>query len=371
MSVHGPESEATNRVRPYQAPKPGGLNWPDILTSLVEGWELSDEGLRWAMTEILSGSATPAQSAALMVALRAKGEDVRDIAAFVDVMMEQATPIQLSNDAVDVVGTGGDRKNTVNISTMSGIVAAASGARVIKHGNRAASSKCGTADVLEALGVVLELDPAKQQEVLDTVGLAFLFAPMYHASMRFAAGPRKELGIPTVFNLLGPLSNPAKPQAQAMGVAHEPIARLIAEVMAERGTRGMVFYGHGGLDELTTADTSRVFLINHGREREYLLDPLDLGIPRCDLEELVGGDPEVNARVLRETLGGKNGPVRDIVLLNAAAALLSFEGPDVDRDVTEQLEPLLARAAAVIDDGSALRRLDDWVALTRRLDAEA
>lgn len=371
MTTRRPESEAANRVRPYQAPQPGGLNWPDILNSLVEGWEVSSEALSWAMTQILTGEATPAQAAGLMVALRAKGEDARDIAAFVDVMMEQATAIDLTTDAVDVVGTGGDRKNTVNISTMSGIVAAAAGARVIKHGNRAASSKCGTADVLEELGVVLELDPSLQQRVLDETRVAFLFAPLYHSSMRHAAGPRKELGIGTVFNLLGPLSNPARPQAQALGVAHEPVTHLIAEVLAERGTRGLVFYGHGGLDELTTADTSRVFLINEGRTKEHLLDPLDLGIPRADLDDLLGGEPTLNARVVRDTLGGRPGPVRDIVLLNAAAALLAFDGPDVDADVVEQLRPRLARAAVAIDDGGALQTLDRWVSLTQELAADA
>lgn len=371
MTAHSgdiqPESGAVNRVRPYQSARPGGLNWPDILTALVEGWELSDEGLRWAMQSILRGEASESQTAGLMVALRAKGEDARDLAAFVDVMMDQARPLDLDSDSVDVVGTGGDRKNTVNISTMSGIVAAAAGARVVKHGNRAASSKCGTADVLQELGVVLDLDPDVQQQVLDTAGVVFLFAPLYHASMRHAAVPRKELGIPTVFNLLGPLSNPARPKAQAMGVAHEPVAHLIAEVMNQRGTRGLVFYGHGGLDELTTADTSRVFCVNDGRVHEHLLDPLDLGIPRADLDDLVGGEPPENARVVRETLDGAPGPVRDIVRLNAAAALLAFDGPRPEIPVVDQLVEPLERATAALDNGAARATLDTWVEVTQRL----
>lgn len=368
MNPLEPESGASNRVRPYQAPRPVGVdNWPDILTSLVEGWELPDEGLRWAITEILSGRATPTQTAALMAAMRAKGEDARDVAIFAEAMMEHATPIAVDRDVVDIVGTGGDRKNTVNISTMAGLVAAAAGARVVKHGNRAASSKCGAADVLDELGVVIDLDPAKQPQVLEEVGIVFLFAAHYHSSMRYAAGPRKELGIPTIFNLLGPVSNPARPRAQALGVAHEPVARLVAEVMCQQGARGMVFYGHGGLDELTTSDTSRVFLVNNGQAKEHALDPLDLGIPRSDLDDLVGGEPPVNAQILRDTLGGAPGPVRDIVLLNAAAALLAFEGPDIHGSAVDQFAPHLQRAADAVDGGQALATLDRWIELTQRL----
>lgn len=361
------DAAAVNRVRPYQPERPGGKNWPDVLTALVEGWALDPEALRWAMTSIFTGTATQSQTAALMVALRAKGEDAEDLTLLVEVLMEQATAIELTNEAVDVVGTGGDRKNTVNISTMASIIAAAAGARVIKHGNRAASSKCGTADVLEELGVALELDPAKQQQVLDEVGIVFLFAPLYHSSMRHAGAARKELGIPTVFNILGPLANPAQPRAQALGVAHEPVAELMAEVMAARGTRGMVFYGNGGLDELSTANTSRVFLVNEGRTSEQQFDPATLGIPAADLDDLVGGEPALNAKILRETLGGATGPVRDIVLLNAAAAMLCYQGPDPDADLADQLRPLLEQAAAVVDDGRALRTLDRWVAVTQQL----
>lgn len=339
--------------------------WPDLLTQLVTGHDLEPAQTTWAMSEILQGQASPVQIAAFAVALRAKGETVAEVSRMADAMLEFATPITLDREAVDVVGSGGDRRNTVNISTMAAIAAAAAGAKVVKHGNRAASSACGTADVLEEVGVVLDLAPGAQQDIMDKVGLVFLFAAHYHGSLRHAGPVRRELGISTTFNFLGPMANPARPTAQAVGVADERMAGLVAGVLAGRGARGMVFHGGDGLDELTTTTTSKVWLLANGEVRTTELDPLDLGLPRAEIADLVGGLPPVNAAILREVMAGKPGPVADIVILNAAAALLAYEGPDPDGDLVEQLAPRTDRVRAVLGDGSATTRLNEWVAATR------
>lgn len=342
--------------------------WPDLLTGLVTGHDLDPADTAWAMNEILAGAASPAQIAGFMVALQAKGVTSGELTGLVSGMLDNARPISLpSTEAVDIVGTGGDRANTVNVSTMAAITAAAAGAKVVKHGNRAASSACGTADCLEALGVVLDLDPAVQAQVFDEVGIVFLFAAHYHPSLRHAAVARRELGIRTVFNFLGPLANPARPSAQAIGVADPVMARNVADVVAGRGHRGLVFHGGDGLDELTTTTDSRVWVIADGRSVETTLDPLDLGIQRAQKADLVGGDPAHNAQVARDAFAGNPGPVRDIVALNAAAALLAFEGPDPDAPLAAQLQPRLERAARALDDGAATDLLQRWVATTQRV----
>ena len=341
--------------------------WPEVLTGLVDGEDMSAEAGAWAMGEILGGNATAAQIAGFAVALSAKGETVEEIGSLADVMLGRARPIRIDTPTVDVVGSGGDRANTVNISTMSAIVAAAAGAKVAKHGNRAASSLCGTADCLEELGVVIDLDPGLQQQVLDEVGIVFLFAPLYHSSLRHAGGPRRELGIRTVFNFLGPLTNPARPAAQAIGIADERMAGQVAGVLAHRGVQGLVFHGADGLDELTTTSASQVWLVNQGRVVRTVLEPADLGLPRASTADLVGGRPPVNARIAREVFAGATGPVRDIVLLNTAATLLAYDGPDPDVDPAVQLRPQLERARETIDSGRATATLDLWIAATRRL----
>lgn len=338
--------------------------WPDVLSGLVAGRDLPAEATGWAMDQILAGDATPAQIAGFVVALRCKGETVDEIAGMAEAMLTHATPITLDHDAVDIVGSGGDRANTVNVSTMAAIVAAACGARVVKHGNRAASSACGTADCLEALGVVLDVPPARQAAVLGRTGIAFLFAPLYHPSLRHAGSTRRELGISTTFNFLGPLANPARPVAQAVGVADARMAPLMAGVLAGRGCRGMTFHGDDGLDELTTTTTSEVYLFTGGRVVPTSLDPAALGLASASREALVGGDAAHNAGVVRQVLGGATGPVRDIVLLNAAAALLAFRGPDLGADLAEQLRPLLAEAAHAIDSGAASATLERWIGVT-------
>jgi len=340
--------------------------WPQVLTALVNRSDLDQAAAAWAMSEILDGNASPVQVAGFMVALRAKGETVDELATLAGTMLDHATPIELDRECVDIVGSGGDRANTVNISTMAAIVAAAAGARVAKHGNRAASSACGTADCLEALGVALDVAPAAQAAILDAEGIVFLMAPYYHPSLRFAGPPRRELAISTTFNFLGPLANPARPVAQAVGVADQRMAGLMAGVLAGRGNRGLVFHGGDGLDELTTTTASDVWVIGAGRVVRAELDPADLGIARAQRSDLVGGAPDVNAQVARDVLGG-NGTqaVRDIVLLNAAAALLAHRGPDLDADLAPQLAGCLDDARAAIDSGAATAKLASWAVATQ------
>ncbi|GAA1852637.1 anthranilate phosphoribosyltransferase [Microlunatus capsulatus] len=345
---------------------PRVTGWPDLLGALVQGRDQSRASTAWAMEQILGGAATPAQIAAFVVALRAKGETVEEIAGLADTMLDFATPVEIGGAAVDVVGSGGDRSNTVNISTMAALVAAGAGARVVKHGNRAASSACGSADVLEALGVALDLPPEAQQEVADRAGIVFLFAPHYHPALRHAGPVRRELGIPTTFNYLGPLTNPAQPGAQAVGVADGRMAALVAGVFAARGHQGLVVHGGDGLDELTTTTSSRVWVHTGGAVTETALDPRDLGLPRADPDDLTGGDPAHNAQVVRDVLAGRPGPVHDVVVLNAAATLVAFAGPEPER-LTEQLAEQLAVAEDAIASGRAAETLDRWVDVTRAL----
>ncbi len=341
--------------------------WPDVLTGLIEGRNLSADTARWAMDQILSGDTTPVQIAGFAVALRAKGETVDELGGLAQAMLDHATALELPREAVDVVGSGGDRANTVNISTMAAIVAAAAGVPVVKHGNRAASSACGTADCLEALGVALNVAPSAQAQVLAQAGIVFLFAPLYHQSLRHAGAARRELGVQTAFNFLGPLANPARPTAQAIGCANRALAPRVAGVLAGRGHRGLVFHGEDGLDELTTTTGSLVWLVSDGSVREAELDPRELGLAPADPDSLVGADPAFNAAVVRRVLAGETGPVRDIVLLNAAAALLAYAGPS-DQPVAEQLAPQLERAAAAIDTGAGAGLLERWVAATAAAD---
>lgn len=341
-------------------------SWPDILTGLVRSEGLETEAATWALDEILGGRASEVQIAALLVALRAKGETEDEIRGLVQAMLDNAQSVALDCNAVDIVGTGGDRANTVNISTMAAIVAAAAGAKVVKHGSRAASSQSGTADTLEALGVNISMDPAKQQGVLDRTNIAFLFAALYHSALKNVAGVRKQLAIKTTFNFLGPLANPAQPQAIALGVADDEMAPLMARVLAGRGCRGLVFRGYDGLDELTTTSPSDVWAVSEGRVWYTSLDPLALGLAPAAPHDLVGGPPEHNAAVVRELVDGKPGPVRDIVLLNAAAAMLAYEGVDLATDIGEQVRRHLDAAREAVDSGKAKANLEKWIELTNQ-----
>jgi anthranilate phosphoribosyltransferase len=344
-----------------------GHSWPDLLSSLVDGIDLSKEAASWAMGQILAGQASDVQIAAFAVALRGKGETVAEIGGLAETMLDFATPIEIGSPAVDIVGSGGDRANTVNVSTMAAVVAAAAGARVVKHGNRAASSACGAADVLEALGLRLDLSPLQQQQVIDRAGIGFLFAPYYHPALRNTAGARSQLQILTSFNFLGPLSNPGWPPAQAIGVADKRMAELCAGVLADRGNSGLVFHGADGLDELTTTSTSTVWVFSNGEVSATEFDPQDLGIQRAQIRDLVGGGPAQNAEITNRLLTGEPGPVRDIVCLNAAAALAAHDGPGTARQLTETLHPQLARAAEAIDSGAALDTLNSWVKLSQTI----
>ncbi|MGH3332986.1 MAG: anthranilate phosphoribosyltransferase, partial [Nocardioidaceae bacterium] len=296
-------------------------SWPEILSALIARDDLTVEQTGWAMGEILAGEATPSQIAGFAVALRAKGETVDELEGLVGAMYEHATPLVVTGRVLDVVGTGGDRSMSVNISTMAAIVAAGAGAPVVKHGNRSASSKAGSADVLEALGVRLDLPATAVARVGEEAGITFAFAAAFHSALRHAAVPRRELGVGTTFNFLGPLAHPAKPEAQAIGCADLLMAPVMAGVFARRGVDAWVFRGNDGLDELTTTTTSRIWTVTGGEVEEHMIDPADLGIPRGTVEGLRGRDAAYNADVVRRLVAGEPGQVRDAVLLNAGAAL--------------------------------------------------
>ncbi|SIT76580.1 anthranilate phosphoribosyltransferase [Microbacterium sp. RU33B] len=346
-------------------------SWPDILTSLLNRHDLSVSESTWAMRRIMAGEATPSQLAGFLVALRAKGETVDEIVGFRDAILEAAVPLPVSADVLDIVGTGGDRFGTVNVSTMAAVVAAASGIRVVKHGNRAASSSSGSSDVLGALGVDLTLTPEAVSEVLDRAGITFAWAAAFHPGFKHAGPTRSELGVPTVFNFLGPLCNPARAEANAVGVAQLDRVPLITGVFRTRGATALVFRGDDGLDELTTTGHSRVWEVSRGDIHEHDLDPRDLGIPLADISDLLGGDPAHNAAVVRRVFGGDKGAVRDIVLLNAAAGIVAYrlwkDAAQVQRPILERLAEAKQDAEAALDSGAASAKLDAWVAATREL----
>ena len=349
----------------------GQASWPALIGALIRGESLTVGEAAWAMNEIMDGAATSAQIAGFGVALRIKGETVEELSGLAQAMLDHATPISVPGRVADLVGTGGDGAHTVNISTMGAIVAAAAGARMAKHGNRAASSACGAADVLEELGVVIDLPPAASAQVAEEIGIAFLFAPLYHPALRYAGPPRRELGVPTVFNFLGPVSNPARPEAQAVGVSDPRGGEVIAGVLAARGCSSLVFHGDDGLDELTPVTTSTVWVVHDGTVSRTTLDPTALGLPRAEPGSLRGGDKEHNAAVARAVLAGQQGPVRDTVLLNAAAALAAAAGVPGAEGLDKALAEGYARAATAIDSGAAQDLLDRWVAASQRLAAQS
>lgn len=336
-------------------------SWPALLSSLLAGQSLSAQDTEWAMTEIMSGSATAAQIAGFAIALRSKGETTAEVTGLVRAMLAQAAPLPLEGPMVDTCGTGGDRAATVNISTMAALVVRGAGARVVKHGNRAASSACGSADLLEELGVVVDLAPDGVRRCVEAAGIGFCFAPVFHPAFRHTAPPRRELGVPTVFNFLGPLTNPAQPPAQAVGVADERMAGVMAGVLAARGTSALVFRGTDGLDELSVVAPSRVWVVADGEVREDSVDPADLGIAPAVPDALRGADAAHNAGVTRRMLEGETGAIRDAVLLNAAAALVALDGA-TSAPVTQQLAQALPRAAESLDSGAAAHALEAWVA---------
>ncbi|MFD7169272.1 anthranilate phosphoribosyltransferase [Streptomyces violascens] len=338
-------------------------SWPELLSALIRGADLTTAESGWAMNQIMSGAASSAHAISFVTALRAKGETVDEVTGLLEAMYTHASTIEVPGRTVDLIGTGGDRSHTVNITTMAALVVAGTGAKVVKHGNRAASSTSGAADVLEALGVDLELPPQRVAEIANEAGITFCFAQAFHPAMRHVAQIRRELGIPTVFNILGPLANPARVRAQATGVYDLRMAPVVAGVLAARGSSALVFRGDDGLDELTVTGSSQVWIVRDGSVRHVTFDPREVGIPLSDLEQLRGGDPAYNAEVFRRLLEGRRGPIRDAVVLNAAAGLVALD--PTDAPLAEQLAAGVARAERSIDSGLAKAVLDRWIIATR------
>lgn len=341
-------------------------SWSEVLAHLLLAEELTKAEAGWALDQIMAGEATSAQIAAFAVALRAKGETADEMNSLVTTLLSHAERITLPGRWVDTCGTGGDRHHTVNISTAAAIVVAADEIPVVKHGNRAASSSSGSADVLQALGITIDLTPQRVQEVAEEVGITFCFAPVFHPSLRHAAQTRREIGVPTFFNVLGPLANPAHPQAQAVGVADERLAPVMASVLSKRGVDALVFRGQDGLDELTLSGESHVWLVSQGRVREEIFDPAALGIEYAPLAALRGGDAQTNAGLILDLLKGEPGPIRDAVALNASAAIGAYYAPQRrELSLEESLREGLQRAYDAIDSGRALAKLEQWKAAAR------
>jgi anthranilate phosphoribosyltransferase len=320
------------------------------------------------MNEILTGQASNDTIKEFLLALKKKGETPEEVGALVEQMYQHCAPISISQRSVDTVGTGGDGAHTINISTTAAIIAAAGGAKVVKHGNRAASSKSGSADLLENLGINITLDGKGVEESFNTLGIGFCFAPIFHPAMKHAAVARKELATPTVFNILGPLANPARPKAAAIGVANDRMHLVMAQVLGDRGVDGFVFRGDDGLDEITLATTTSVLSIGSEEIISGLLDPLDFGVPRSPIASLAGGDGAENARITREIFAGKKGAHRDACVLNAAAAIAAYEGKS-ELTLHERISAGLKTANEAIDSGAATELVVKWSELTQRLGA--
>ena len=342
--------------------------WKQTLTKLNTGLDLEIDEIQSVMRQILQGDAEIENIKSFLLALKAKGETAEEVSALVAEMYRHSAPISITERAVDTVGTGGDGAHTINISTTADIISAAAGARVVKHGNRAVSSRSGASDFLEALGVVPGLDGRGVERTVRELGIGFCFAPIFHPAMRFAAPARKELGVPTVFNILGPLANPAQPKAAAIGVANERMHLVMAQVLAAKGCDGFVFRGDDGLDEITLATTTSILIIGEGEIKSDRIDAKDFGIANAPLEAIVGGDAAENAEISRAIFKGERGAPRDAVLLNAAAAIAAFEG-NFNQDIRTRLSDGLIRASAAVDSGAATDLLNRWTALTQEISA--
>ena len=342
--------------------------WKQTLAKITSGRDLETEEIQSVMRDILQGGADTEDIKSFLLALKAKGETAEEVSALVAEMYRHAGPISITERAVDTVGTGGDGAHTINISTTAAIIAAAAGARVVKHGNRAVSSRSGASDFLEALGVVTGLDGKGVERTVRELGIGFCFAPIFHPAMRFAAPARKELGVPTVFNILGPLANPAQPKAAAIGVANERMHLVMAQVLAAKGCDGFVFRGDDGLDEITLATTTSVLIIGEGEIKSDRIDAKDFGIANAPLEAIVGGDAAENAEISRAIFKGERGAPRDAVLLNAAAAIAAFEG-NFNQDIRTRISEGLVRAKSAVDSGAAADLLNLWAALTQEISA--
>jgi anthranilate phosphoribosyltransferase len=348
-------------------------NWNKILQDLDARRDLSREQCSWALSEIMKGTAPEREVSSFMLALRGKGETVDELAGLVDTMLENALELETGNDAVDLVGTGGDMFGTVNISSMAAILTASAGVPVLKHGSRSASGKTGSSEMLQELGVNLELSPAQVAEVFKQTGISFFFALVFHPAMKHVAPIRKKLGVPTTFNFLGPLANPAQPLATLLGVANEQIAPLMAQELAHRGRYGLVSRGNDGLDELTTTTNSRIWEVSPNLATTWELDPTRLGIKRANVEQLIGGDAAQNAQIARDLFEGKTsgnlGAVRDIVILNAAGGVVAYQsannGELIGSELTNRFESALELVTIALEAGKAMQKLEQWVTATR------
>ena len=344
------------------------LDWAGVIAKLENGLDLLPLEAQAVMREVLEDRADKELLKSFLIALKNKGETPEEVGALVAQMYQFCAPITINERAVDTVGTGGDGAHTINISTTAAIIAAAAGSRVVKHGNRAASSKSGAGDLLEALGVAINLDGAKVAQTVSELGIGFCFAPIFHPAMRFAAPARKELATATVFNILGPLANPAKPKAAAIGVANERMHLVMAQVLAERGVEGFVFRGDDGLDEITLATTTSVLTIGNGEISSDRIDAKDFSLANAPISALVGGDAQENARITKAIFTGERGAPRDAVLLNAAAAIAAFDG-EFELSIHERLSMSLKKATESVDSGKANSLLGEWVLLSNKLAA--
>jgi anthranilate phosphoribosyltransferase len=344
------------------------LDWAGVIAKLENGLDLLPLEAQSVMREVLEDRADKEVLKSFLIALKNKGETPEEVGALVAQMYQFCSPITINERAVDTVGTGGDGAHTINISTTAAIIAAAAGSRVVKHGNRAASSKSGAGDLLEALGVAINLDGAKVAQTVAELGIGFCFAPIFHPAMRFAAPARKELATATVFNILGPLANPAKPKAAAIGVANDRMHLVMAQVLAERGVEGFVFRGDDGLDEITLATTTSVLTIGNGEISSDRIDAKDFALANAPISALVGGDAQENARITKAIFSGERGAPRDAVLLNAAAAIAAFDG-EFELSIHERLSKSLKKATESVDSGKANSLLGEWVLLSNKLAA--
>jgi len=342
------------------------MSWELIIKSLSDKSDLSNEQITWAMSQILEGKASNDEIKQFLTGLKSKGESAAEVEALVAQMYSYSASINITERSVDTVGTGGDGANTINISTAAAIVTNAAGARVVKHGNRAASSKSGSADLLEALGIKIDLTGAEVEQTVYKIGIGFCFAPVFHSSMKYAATARKELGVPTVFNILGPLANPAKPKACAIGVARAELLPLMAQVLLDQGKEGFVFRGDDGLDEVSLSTTTQVIQISDGELNESVFNPADLGIASAPISELAGGDAAYNAQMTLKIFSGEKGAMRDAVTLNAAFAIAAFKA-DFNLPLQTQIANGFVLANKAIDSGAALSVVKKWAELTNEI----
>ena len=342
------------------------MTWELIHKSLSDKSDLTKDQITWAMSQILEGKASNDEIKQFLTGLKSKGESAPEVEALVAQMYSYSAPINITERSVDTVGTGGDGANTINISTAAAIVTNAAGARVVKHGNRAASSKSGSADLLEALGIKIDLTGAEVEQTVHKIGIGFCFAPIFHSSMKHAAAARKELGVPTVFNILGPLANPAKPIACAIGVAREELLPLMAQVLLDQGKEGFVFRGDDGLDEVSLSTTTQVIQISDGELTQSVFNPAELGIPSAPITALAGGDATYNAEMTMKIFSGTKGPMRDAVALNAAFAIAAFKA-DFNLPLQTQIANGFVLANKAIDSGAALSIVKKWAQLTNEI----